>query len=636
MCGIVGLVGSSPDAAPEVRTAERMLAALAHRGPDESQVLRAGSAVFGTARLALVDRPTSKQPMQDPSGRYMLSFNGEIYNYRELRRSLELQGMCFRTSGDTEVLLAWLVRWGVDRLGDLKGQFALAFWDSWSKTVVLARDRFGIVPLFFTRIPSGPLAFASEVKAIHAGGFQVPLSVRDVVDSGVFWGLHSGRSTYAGVESVPPGSYVRFRSGVLDRGAYWQFRFPATRAGGSLQEQGKHLVNLLAAAVERRVPAYGDPAVLVSGGLDSSAVLSLLRGARPDARIRSFSIRFAETALDESGFQEIATQAFRTDHCSVTCDDETVATMLVETILHAETPLVRTAPASSYQLAQEIENHHTRTVLSGEGADELLCGYDLFKVANIRDSWSKDPDSDTWPRMLEEALGPQRALGRTVERAFYEQGLDRRSDPIFSHQNRWRSAFRITQYLAPDIRAGLDVERVLDGVRDRLPEEYHHWSAVEQAQYLEVTYFLSCALLGSQCDRPYMAHSIEARYPFLDEDVVDYALTLPQTAKLDGMNEKAVLKAAMGSTVPAQIRNRVKQPYTAPEGNVFRSEAGKVLLGTYLSRQALERIGVFDAGRVEWLMRKLQRSRTSFYDDLAILWVFSTQVLADTYGVADL
>jgi asparagine synthase (glutamine-hydrolysing) len=238
--------------------------------------------------------------------------------------------------------------------------------------------------------------------------------------------------------------------------------------------------------------------------------------------------------------------------------------------------------------------------------------------------------------MLEEALGPQRALGRTVERAFYEQGLDQRSDPIFSHQNRWRSAFRITQYLAPDIRAGLDVERVLDGVRDRLPEEYHHWSAVEQAQYLEVTYFLSSALLGSQCDRPYMAHSIEARYPFLDEDVVDYALTLPQSAKLDGMNEKAVLKAAMGSTVPPQIRNRVKQPYTAPEGNVFRSDAGKLLLGTYLSRPALERIGVFDAGRVEWLMRKLERSRTSFYDDLAILWVFSTQVLADTYGVADL
>ncbi len=612
-----------------------MLAALAHRGPDESQVSRLGDAVFGTARLALVDRPTSQQPMQDPGGRYLLSFNGEIYNYRELRNSLELEGVSFRTAGDTEVLLQWLIRWGTDRLADLKGQFSLAFWDSLSATVVLARDRFGIVPLYFTRVFSERIAFASEVKAIQAGGFQVPLSMPDVIDSGVFWGVHPGRSPYAGVESVPPGSYVRFRSGVIDRGAYWQFRFPPERVGGSLHEQGEHLSTLLTSAVERRVPAYGDPAVLVSGGLDSTAVLSLLRGVRPDARLRSFSIQFAEKALDESGFQKLAIQMFGTDHCSVTADDETVATNLVQTILHAEAPLVRTAPASSYQMGREIASRGSRSVLSGEGADELLCGYDLFKVAGIRDSWSKDPESAVWPRMLEEALAPQRGLGRTVERAFYEQGLDQRADPIFSHQNRWRSSFRITQYLAPEIRAQLDVERVLDGVRDRLPGEYAHWSAVEQAQYLEVTYFLSSALLGSQCDRPYMAHSIEARYPFLDEDVVDFALTLPQSSKLDGMNEKAVLKAAMGSTVPQQIRDRVKQPYTAPEGNVFRSEAGKVLLETYLSRPALKRIGVFDIDRVEWLLRKLERSRTSFYDDLAILWVLSTQVLADTYGVAD-
>jgi len=613
-----------------------MLAVLAHRGPDESQVVRLGGAVLGTARLALVDRPTSAQPMKDPSGRYLLSFNGEIFNYRELRQDLALEGVIFRTSGDTEVLLHWLIRRGVEGLGDLKGQFALAFYDSVSETLLLARDRFGIVPLFHTDSSDGRLAFASEITAIQAGGFQAELSVPDVIDTGVFWGLHPGRSAYAGVDSVPPGSYVRFRSGVLDRGAYWRFEFPQDRADGTLQEQGAHLSRLLETAVERRVPAYGDPAVLVSGGLDSSAVLSLLRDARPDARIRSFSMRFAEKALDESSFQELATQVFGTHHRSVICDDETVADTLVETILHAEVPLVRTAPASSYQLAREIENNNTRTVLSGEGADELLCGYDVFKIANIRDSWSKEPESTVWPRMLEEALAPQRELGRTVERAFYERGLDQRSDPIFSHQNRWRSAFRITQYLAPERRAGLKVEAVLDGVRDRLPGPYHHWSAVEQAQYLEVTYFLSSALLGSQCDRPYMAHSIEARYPFLDEDVVDFALTLPQTSKLDGMNEKAVLKSAMGLTVPPQILNRVKQPYTAPEGNVFRSVAGKVLLDTYLSRSSLQRIGIFDAGRVAWLIRKLERSRTSFYDDLAILWVLSTQILAEKYGVADL
>ena len=150
------------------------------------------------------------------------------------------------------------------------------------------------------------------------------------------------------------------------------------------------------------------------------------------------------------------------------------------------------------------------------------------------------------PRVLEEGLAPQRALGRTVDRAFYGQGLVQRADPIFSHQNRWRSSFRITQYLAPEIRSQLDVERVLDGVRDRRSAESAHWSSVEQAQHLEVTYFLSSALLGSQCDRPYMAHSIEARYPFLDEDVLDFALTLPHSATPDGRNDTAVRTASSG------------------------------------------------------------------------------------------
>lgn len=636
MCGIVGLVGTGAGGPAAVRTAEQMLAALAHRGPDESQVSALGRATFGTARLALVDRPTSKQPMHDPTGRFLLSFNGEIYNFRELRRLLEAEAVEFRTAGDTEVLLHWLIRRGPDGLAQLKGQFAVALWDDATQTLLLARDRFGIVPLFFTATSRAPLAFASEVKAISAGGFRTPLSMADVIDAGVFWGMHPGRSAFADVESVPPGSFVRLREGDVERRPYWRFRFDDQRASGTLAEHGRHLADLLTTAVERRVPAYGDPAVLVSGGLDSSAVLSLLRRIEPDARINSFSMRFAEKSLDESGFQDLASRHFRTEHHPVVSDDEAVAQALVQTILHAEVPLVRTAPASSIRLAHEIERHHTRAVLSGEGADELLCGYDLFKVANIRDAWSKEPDSPVWPRMLEAALQQQRDLGRTVERAFYEQGLDQRSDPIFSHQNRWRSSYRITQYLSPELRAGLSVEQVLDGVRDRLPAEYHAWSAVEQAQYLESTYFLSSALLGSQCDRPYMAHSIEARYPFLDEDVVDFALTLPQSSKLDGMNEKAVLKEAVGSAVPAEIRERVKQPYTAPEGNVFRSETGQALLREYASKDAVERIAVFDVNRVEWLVRKLDRSRTSFYDDLAILWVLSTQVLADRYGVAPL
>lgn len=631
MCGIAGLTASAPRPTDRPRV-EAMLAALAHRGPDEQRVVQAGAGCLGTARLALVDRPTSRQPMADPSDRYALAFNGEIYNYRELRAELERAGVAFRTTGDTEVLLHALVRWGVDALPRLRGQFAVAFWDGLERTLLLARDRFGIVPLHWAAGDDG-VVFASEVAALRAAGLDTPLVVRDVVDTGVLWGLHPGRSVYAGVRSVPPGGFVLARGALADERSYWSFDFAAERDAGTLDDQAARLVDLLSGAVARRVPAYGVPAVLLSGGLDSSAVTGLLRREVGDDPVDSYSIEFASAALDESPFQRAAVRAFGTRHHAVVADDETVAAALVHAVEHAGMPLVRTAPAASIGLAARIEANGTRAVLSGEGADELFCGYDLFKVAWIREAWSRDPADPRWPRLLEEALAQQRGMGRAVERAFYEQGLDERSDPVFSHQNRWRSSARLLQYLAPDWRSAIQPEDVLAGVRERLPARYRAWDVVEQAQYLEVTYFLPSALLASQCDRPYMAHSIEARYPFLDEDVADFALTLPLRAKLAGLEEKVVLKVATAGVVPDEIRGRVKQPYTAPEGEVFRSRAGDALLDAFVSPAALTRHGLFDASRVAWLVAKLRRGRTSYYDDLALLWVLSTQVLADACGV---
>jgi asparagine synthase (glutamine-hydrolysing) len=635
MCGIVGLIdrrGTAGRSAPDHRIHDG-LAAVRHRGPDEARAERLGRATFGTARLAMVDKPTSAQPMPDPSGRYLLSFNGEIYNFRELRAELRAAGRRFVTDGDTEVLLLALVHWGLAALSRLKGQFALALWDDEAGEVLLARDRFGIVPLHWQHTPGGGVAFASEVKALRAMGLHPRLSVPDLVDVGVLWGTHPGRSVYAGVETVRPGGWVRIGPDGVGAGAHWEYRYAEERDESSLDVQAERLRALLADAVDRRVPVYGDPAVLLSGGLDSSAVLALLRQARPAGRIESYSIQFTQAALDEQPFQAMAAAAFDTDHVSILCGDRSVAATLREAVEHAEQPLTRTASASSIALAAMIEAHGTRAVLSGEGADELLCGYDLFKVAAVRDEWSRHPDSAGLPHALTEILAQQAQLGRAVERAFYEQGIDRRDDPLFSHLNRWSSSYRITQYLAADRRTGLNVETVLDGVRDRLPAAYAGWSAVEQAQYLEVTYFLASSLLASQCDRPYMAHSIEARYPFLDEDVVDFALTLPQTSKLAGLQEKAVLKRAVGADVPAAIRDRVKQPYTAPEGDVFRSPQGAELLDAYASTDALARHGVFDPKRVSWLVRKLRDGRTSFHDDLALLWVVSIQMLADADGV---
>lgn len=635
MCGIAGVVGGSGQSADGPRTVEAMLQALVHRGPDEQRAAVLTDAVFGTARLALVDKPTSAQPMSDMSGRYLLSFNGEIYNYRELRAELTALGVRFRTSGDTEVLLYALIQWGRESLSRLRGQFALAFWDSEDKRLLLARDRFGIVPLFWAAREHGTLLFASEVKSLAVAGIEPRLSLVDLVDAVTTWGLLPGRSVFAAVNSVEPGGYVSWRPGEdIERGAYWAFAFAPTRDERPLAEQAEQLRELLTQAVERRLPAYGDPAVLLSGGLDSTAVAGLLRARDDAARIRSYSIQFVQNALDESPYQLLASQEYGTLHQGILCDDLTIASSLLRTVRHTEMPLVRTAPAASINLAAVIERDGVRAVLSGEGADELFCGYDLFKVAALRRTWADDPSSPELTARLEAIMRQQRDLGRAIERAFYEQGVDAADDPLFSHVNRWSAAFRASQYLAADHRRSVSVQGIYERARARLPQEHAAWSTVERAQYLEASYFLSTALLGSQCDRPYMAHSIEARYPFLDEDVVDFALTLPEASKLQGSNEKAILKAALTDVVPTAILGRVKQPYTAPEGDIFRSAAGRQVLGEFASPAAIADAGIFDAKRVGWLVEKLERTRTSFHDDLAVLWIVTTQMLAREYGVA--
>ncbi|WP_299087619.1 asparagine synthase (glutamine-hydrolyzing) [uncultured Microbacterium sp.] len=636
MCGIAGIVDVA-DLTDDVASqqVQLMLAAIEHRGPDATEWVRNGAAVLGTVRLALVDKPTSRQPMTDPTGRWTLSFNGEIYNFRELREELERLGVEFRTDGDTEVLLQSLIMWGQRVLPRLRGQFAIAFWDSASASLLMARDRFGIVPLFWMRTESGALTFASEVKAFAAAGQSVPLSLSDVVDAGVLWGLHPGRSCFSGVGAVLPGGVLTLRDSRVEQDLYWEFAYAAERDARPLDEQAVQLRTLLATAIARRLPAYGDPAVLLSGGLDSSAVLAILRTEVPDAAIDSYSIRFASTALDEAPFQHLASERFGTNHDSISCDDEAIAQSLVDVVRHAEAPLVRTAPAASLRLATRLQSRATRAVLSGEGADELFCGYDLFKIAAIREEWARDPDGGDRLDVIERVMAQQKELGRAVERAFYERGIDHPDDAVFSHINRWSAAHRITQYLHPRHRDRFPLDQVLEGVRQRLPHAFHSWSAVEKAQFLEARYFLSHTLLADQCDRPYMACSVEARYPFLDEDIIDFALALPQDSKLVGTDEKRVLKRAVSDDVPHEIVERVKQPYTAPEGDAFRSPSGSELLEIYASAEALERYAIFDVKRVAWLIAKLRRGVTSFHDDLALLWIVSVQILASTYGVED-
>lgn len=621
MGGIAGTVpgGVGPDRRARVGA---MLSGIAHRGRGGARVLDLGNAVLGTIGSVAGSPPTMAR---DAAGRYGLCFDGELYALDELRAELGL-GEARVTPAD--VVLRALLTWRTEAFPRLRGQFAIAFWDGVAGTLTLARDRFGVCPLVWAE-HAGGVAFGSEVKALQAVGVPTRMSLPDLIDAGVLWGLHPGRTVFEGVRAVPPGSVVTIGADGVRETPYWRWRYADERDSGTVDEQADRLAGLLRRAVERRLPAQG-PAVLISGGLDSAAVAGAVRQFY-DGPLDSYSAEFTDTSLNEAPFQTVAVGAFETRHRSIVCDETSIARSLVSAIVHSEVPLVRTAPASLMQLAGHIADAGTSVVLSGEGSDELFCGYDLFKLAAIAQSQASGAAGDVESAELDQILHRQADFGRTTGRAYYEQDTDKASDPLSSHLTRWSSAYRITRYLAPPLRVGLSFDAVLDGVRDRLPAEYEDWTSVERAQYLEITYFFPTGGLGSQCDRPYGAHGVQPRFPFLDEDVVDFALTLPMESKLDGPQEKVVVKRAVAEWVPRQITDRVKQPFTAPEGNTLRSVEGTEILDRYLDPASVLEVGIFDAERVAWLVAKIRRGRTSFHDDLALLWILSVQVLAAAF-----
>ena len=309
----------------------------------------------------------------------------------------------------------------------------------------------------------------------------------------------------------------------------------------------------------------------LSGGLDSSLVAALGRRVKGD-RFSTYSIRFEDAEYDETPFQRLMASSIESDHQEITVTRRDIADVFPEVVYHAERPLLRTAPAPLYLLSRLVHESGIKVVLTGEGADEMFAGYDLFREGKVRRFWGRQPASTIRPRLLERLypyLARSPVAQRTMAAQFFGRGRERWAEPGFSHQTRWQPAAALQRLFTPDLRreaSRVDVtERLLAG----LPEEFGRWSFLAQDQYLEVRTLLSGYLLSSQGDRMLMAHSVEGRFPFLDIGLVDLANSLPASYKLRGLDEKHVLKLAATGLVPDEIIQRPKQPYRAPDALSF-------------------------------------------------------------------
>ena len=621
MCGIAGIVRAQADRRVKEDALLRMARAIRHRGPDGFGLALDAGAGFVSTRLAIIDLPRGWQPLEAGNGD-LLVYNGEVYNHIELREELRRGGVDFETSSDTEVLLQLLERDGLAALDRLNGQFAFAWWQPTPRRLTLVRDRFGVRPLHYSLLADGTLVFGSEAKALFASGeVTARPDLAGIDDVFTTWGPRPKHSPFLGVSQLPPGGLLVWERGrIVSERKWWAPRY------GADFSPDEDLLTLLRDSVDLRLRADVPVGAYLSGGLDSS-LISALAQQRKEGELRTFSIAFKDPRYDERAQQEAVAGALRTQHHVVEAGPAEIAAALPDVIRHTETPLVRTAPVPLFLLAREVRANDLTVVITGEGADELFWGYDLFKEVAIRELHRREPERAL--AMLDELytyLGePGARRGPAFNKFLLETGAD--GDALASHRTRVEATATVKAFYRAEIAAEIGAGSSLARLRADLPEAFSAWSSLERAAWLEVTTLLEPYLLAAQGDRVAMASGVEGRYPFLDHRVFAHSAALPATRKLDGMRDKVALRELATDLLPAEIGERPKQPYRAPEVVPFFGPGAPEWVEDVLAPGELGAAGIWDPGRVEGLLRRCRAGRaTGMREGMALVGILTTQL----------
>ena len=636
MCGIAGIFDFGGEELIAERDMRRMLGTLRHRGPDEFGIYLDRQVALGSARLSIIDLSSGQQPISNEDGSLWIVFNGEIFNYVELRPELEALGHRFSTESDTEVLLHMYEEFGPACLERLNGQFAFAVWNSRDETLFLARDRLGVRPLFYT-VSGQRLIFGSAIKTLLS-----QRQVRAEIDPGVldqvfsFWAPLSPHTVFRAILEIPPGHYLVARQGQVTIKSYWQLDFPDAGPDShrrhlklDTDDYLEELSELLIDAIRIRLRADVQVGAYLSGGLDSSLIAALVRSVTEN-HLRTFSIAFSDARYDESVYQTQMARFLGTEHQVAYVTHADIGRVFPEVVWHAETPVMRTAPAPMFLLSKLVRESGFKVVLTGEGADELLAGYDIFKETKIRRFWARQPDS-TRRSLLLRRLYPDIAglseSSASMLTAFFGEGLTRLDNPEYSHAVRWRNNQRTRRFFADDVLKNSALS-CGNSLATQMHPRFAGWDYLAKAQYLEIKTFLSQYLLSSQGDRMAMAHSVEGRFPFLDCRVVEFCNSLPGSLKLRGLVEKYLLRKLGERWLPKEIWGRRKRPYRAPIYRSFFSQPNSGYVEELLSAEQLRRSGLFKPAAVGQLVRKIQDGKPlGETDDMALVGIISTQLL---------
>lgn len=600
MCGITGIISDND---PDIDRAilKRMTAVLHSRGPDDEGVYLDAHVGLGHRRLAIIDLESGKQPMSTPDGRYTIVFNGEIYNFQEIREALVKEGAVFRTRSDTEVLLTLYALKGKACLDELNGMFAFAIWDRKKKELFAARDRMGKKPFYYARLRDH-FIFASEIKSLLA----FPELERELSKEGLyhFFTYEYVPAPYSIIKDVfklKQGHFLTYKNGTVNTHRYFTHP-PGHTCDDDERTAAKTLIEHLDRAVRYRLIADVPVGIFLSGGIDSSTIVSLVARHKPAKDINTFSINFKETSYDESLYAATVAEHFGTNHHEETLTADVMHKILPEVCAYMDEPFSDASIIPTYLLSRFTRRFVT-VALGGDGADELFAGYPTFFAQRLAGIYER------LPNLIQKAAHGMVSMLPTSDK---DMSLDFKArqflagataDGILKNQV-WLAAWppdRQRELLHPQFYesvAGIDPLKLVKEEMKKCPSEH----TGDRLLYFYQKFYLADDIL-TKTDRASMAHSLEVRAPFLDPNVVDYVTRLPYNYKLKGVTTKYLLKRAVNRMLPAMITQRKKKGFGIPISGWLKKELRPVLLDT-LNEKRIKNAGLFNWDTIKRLIHE--------------------------------
>ena len=623
MCGIAGFVGTDrlPGAAERARVLERMCRVIAHRGPDDQGTLVDARAALGMRRLSIIDLAGGHQPMSGCDPQITIVFNGEVYNFAEVRRDLEARGHQFKTHSDTETIVHAYEQYGAGCVEHLRGMFAFAVWDARKGELFLARDRVGKKPLYYALAPGGTLVFGSELKSL----LEHPAVEReidpDALDAYLSFGyVPDPRSIFRGVSKLPPGSTLTFTAnGRVQIDQYWDFPYdrPAPANGHARAEDYlEELRALLDEAVRIRLVADVPLGAFLSGGVDSSTVVGLM-ARHSDRPVKTFSIGFNEDSFDELKFARVAARHFATDHHEFVVTPEQVTSTVDRLVWHFDEPFSDPSSLPTYMVSK-LAREFVTVALSGDGGDELFAGYTRYVTDRRRSGFGR------LPRFVRRGLLgrlsrrlPHGAPGRNYLANVALDPVDRYLDSVSTF-----TALNKPRLYSADFRRRLGA----DGAADRALAGFRDFAAAARDRdpldallYLDSKTYLPGDIL-TKVDRMSMAASLETRAPLLDHKLIEFVCRIPASLKLSGAETKSIFKRAVRGLVPGDILTRPKQGFGVPIQQWINDQLRDHIRDVLTGPTARAR-GYFDPRYVDLLLDEHGRQRRDHSFQLWSLFV---------------